>query len=306
MNAAQPPDGARTPGQADKPSRVGVRPCRETALSFDCKGEVLQGVLTLPAHGMSIGPVGVLVVVGGPQVRVGSHRQFVALARHLASAGHAVLRFDVRGMGDSGGEARSFEALDDDIAAGIGALQHTAGVRRVALWGLCDGASASLLYAQATHDARLAGLALLNPWVRSAQSLAQTQVKHYYRARLLQPAFWAKLLRGGVGWQALRALVANVAQLTQPRHQAGPQTYQQRMALGWCSFAGSLLVLLSDDDWTAREFEDAFSRGEDWARARARQADGWHRIAGADHTLSDAVAREQMEDLTLAWLRGLA
>ena len=42
----------------------------------------------------------VLVVVGGPQVRAGSHRHFVQLARHLATHGHAVMRFDVRGMGD--------------------------------------------------------------------------------------------------------------------------------------------------------------------------------------------------------------
>lgn len=280
-------------------------PYRESALCFDCAGEALQGVLALPAAEVPCSPVGVLVVVGGPQVRAGSHRQFVALARRLAAAGHAVLRFDVRGMGDSSGAARGFEDLQDDIDAGIAALLRTPGVERVALWGLCDGASASLLYVQATRDARVAGLALLNPWVRSAHSLAQTQVKHYYRARLLQPAFWSKLLRGGVGLRALRELGANVVRLTRHRPAAEQLRYQQRMAHGWHDFAGSLLVLLSENDWTAKEFEEQFQRGPDWQQARTRPASAWHRIAGADHTLSDPRARAQAEDLTQAWLQRL-
>jgi alpha/beta superfamily hydrolase len=48
----------------------------------------------------------VLVIVGGPQYRAGSHRQFTLLARSLAEQGFAVLRFDYRGMGDSTGAMR--------------------------------------------------------------------------------------------------------------------------------------------------------------------------------------------------------
>jgi len=47
---------------------------------------------------------GVLIVVGGPQYRVGSHRQFVMLARFLADHGVPCMRFDYRGMGDVSGE----------------------------------------------------------------------------------------------------------------------------------------------------------------------------------------------------------
>ena len=38
-----------------------------------------------------------VIVVGGPQYRAGSHRQFTLLARHIAAAGYPVLRFDARG-----------------------------------------------------------------------------------------------------------------------------------------------------------------------------------------------------------------
>ena len=48
-------------------------------------------------------------MVGGPQYRVGSHRQFTLMARAFAAAGYPVLRFDYRGIGDSEGESRGFE-----------------------------------------------------------------------------------------------------------------------------------------------------------------------------------------------------
>jgi len=72
----------------------------EIPVTFGCEDISLVGVLHAPEAAPSLGFV---FVVGGPQYRVGSHRQFVLLARDLASHGAAVLRFDCRGMGDSGG-----------------------------------------------------------------------------------------------------------------------------------------------------------------------------------------------------------
>src|SRR5450830_838138 len=148
----------------------------ETAL-FACEGDTLLGILAKPEIPAE---TGVVVIVGGPQYRVGSHRQLVLLSRALAAAGYAVLRFDYRGMGDSEGQPRDFEAVSAAIAAAIDALQHSLpAIKQVVLWGLCDGASAALLYCHETHDPRVSGLCLLNPWVRSETSLARTQVKHY-------------------------------------------------------------------------------------------------------------------------------
>jgi alpha/beta superfamily hydrolase len=92
---------------------------KEQVLTFICAGEPLVGVACVPDKARS---TGVVVVVGGPQCRVGSHRQFLLLSRALASAGYLVLRFDYRGMGDSCGEIRNFENVDDDIAAAIDAF----------------------------------------------------------------------------------------------------------------------------------------------------------------------------------------
>ena len=50
----------------------------ETALTFACQGETLLGVLSEPP---SPTDTCMLIVVGGPQYRAGSHRLFVQLAR---------------------------------------------------------------------------------------------------------------------------------------------------------------------------------------------------------------------------------
>ena len=81
--------------------------------------EDLLGIIHLPE---AVSRRGVVILVGGPQYRVGSHRQFLLLARALAQHGVPVLRFDFRGMGDSDGEFHGFEKLDKDIAAAIDAF----------------------------------------------------------------------------------------------------------------------------------------------------------------------------------------
>jgi uncharacterized protein len=276
----------------------------EQAFVFDCRGDALLGVLHTPEVPAD---VGVIIIVGGPQYRVGSHRQFVLLARALCSRGYAVLRFDVRGMGDSEGRQRSFDCLDDDVAAAIEAiLSRARGVTRVVLWGLCDGASAAWLYLQSTADARVIGVCAVNPWVRSAESMARTHVKHYYVQRVLTKAFWSKVLRGGVGLQALRDLVSAVwtARARKPFDSAD---FRVRMARGCgrCGPGGVLLVLSGNDN-TAKEFSDHVAHSVEWQEALRTSAVRQYDVADCDHTLSQEAARVEVESATLAWLDGLS
>src|SRR6266545_4331423 len=88
----------------------------ERVVCFRCQNQLLAGVLAAPEAPATRG---VLIVVGGPQYRVGSHRQFLTLSRQLAEAGVPALRFDYRGMGDSEGETRTFEAIDEDLASAV-------------------------------------------------------------------------------------------------------------------------------------------------------------------------------------------
>ncbi len=286
-------------------------PYEERALAFVCGAETLVGVLSVPACPQA---TAVVVVVGGPQYRAGSHRQFVLLARALAEAGHAVLRFDVRGMGDSGGEARDFESVSDDIGCAVDALKRAMPeVRHVVLWGLCDGASAALMYVERRREPKVAGLCLLNPWVRSETSLARTQVKHYYTRRVLQREFWIKLASGGVAAGALRDLGRSVLRsMSRGRSEsagsgtpasADSRVYQDVMAAGWQRFAGPVLLVLSGDDYTAKEFIEYIAADPHWRGAIGRPLLRREDVAEADHTFSASASRRQVEALTLEWLR---
>lgn len=272
---------------------------------FSCEGETLVGILSMPENDPSPRETGLIIIVGGPQYRVGSHRQFLLLSRQLAAAGIPVLRFDVRGMGDSTGALRTFENITPDIAAAVNALQQQAPqVRRVVLWGLCDAASAALLYCHATQDNRVQGLCLLNPWVRSEQSLARAHVKHYYSDRLRQKAFWVKLLSGKVAGDALASLWRNML-LARKKPVAIAQIlpFQQRMAYAWQGFGGSILLMLSGDDYTAKEFLEYVKIDGHWAGLLDRQNLTRHDEPHADHTCSSADARSAIEAKTLCWTR---
>lgn len=274
----------------------------EHAIVFPCDDGTLVGVLTLPS---TTSETGVVVVVGGPQYRAGSHRQFVLLARRLAREGYPVLRFDCRGMGDSTGAPRSFDSMSSDIAAAIEALQrHTRQVHRVVLWGLCDGASAALLYVNETRDERVCGMCLANPWVRSESSLARTHVKYYYARRLMEWEFWIKLLRGDVGSKAFAGLIRNLrVSLRQSARSVSTEVpFQQRMLSGWNGFQHAILLLLSGEDYTAKEFTEYVAGEASWAEALSKPRLQRRELAGADHTFSRPEDRRKAEDLTLGWL----
>ncbi|KQV92181.1 hydrolase 1, exosortase A system-associated [Pelomonas sp. Root1237] len=277
---------------------------KESVLNFDCEGERLIGILAEPAN-TAPAEVGVVIVVGGPQYRVGSHRQFTLLARHLANHGVAALRFDYRSMGDSPGETRDFLSVDADIAAAIAALLAARpALKRVVLWGLCDAASASLLYLESTGDPRVAGVALLNPWARSAATLAQTHVKHYYWRRLREKGFWLKLLRGGVGLTALRTLGGNL-RLARGAGKAktDSRSFQDRMAAGLRAFNGPVLLILSGDDYTAREFVGFARSSAAWQGLLVRPTLDLHDMPTADHTFSAIQDQDSQCRICLDWLR---
>lgn len=274
--------------------------CEEVACIKSAEAQ-LVGILARPQQPKASG---VVVLVGGPQYRVGSHRQFVLLSRALAQAGHAVLRFDVCGMGDSEGQPAGFESTGADIAAAIRCLrQNVPEVSQVALWGLCDGASAALLYWHDTQDPCVTTLCLANPWVRSDASLAQTHVQHYYRQRLMQAEFWRKLLRGSVGLKALTDLAHTLGTALQGTQQnpAARLTFQQRMAWAWARFPGHILLLLSERDFTAKEFLHHAGHDSAWKNSLCRPRLMHFDQPDADHTFSNARQRNAVAELTLRY-----
>lgn len=282
---------------------------RERAIVFDCEGESLVGILHSPRAGApeDAATTGVVIVVGGPQYRAGSHRLFVRMARALSDAGYPTLRFDVRGMGDSTGAQRAFEQISPDIGAAVDALlARQPQLRRVVLWGLCDAASAALLYLHEWPQPQVSGLCLLNPWVRSTRSLARTHVKHYYVQRLLQPTFWTKLLTARVKTDALRGLWAALRATRQADQSANPASasFQTKMASALAAFGGEVLLILSGQDYTAKEFLEFTDASTAWKRligqSRVQRVD----LPDAEHTFASPSSAAEVQSAVLAWLAG--
>ncbi len=279
----------------------------EVAFSFKCQGESLCGIVHLPE---ASGPRGVLLVVGGPQYRVGSHRQFVLLARDLAARSIPVFRFDYRGMGDSCGNARTFDGVGEDIKAAIDEFFRCApGVKEVVLWGLCDAASAALLYAHG--DVRVTGMVLLNPWVHTAEGEAKAYIKHYYVKRLASPAFWKKLAGGGVDLMHsvgsllhfLKAAASGgMESAANGAAQATSGSLPDRMRDGFSRFAGPVLILLSGNDLTAEEFKGVTARDSGWQRLLERANVEKKYLKEADHTFSRQEWRDQVSRWTAEWV----
>jgi exosortase A-associated hydrolase 1 len=280
----------------------------ENALMFDCEGESLVGILS--GAGLPAGR-GVLIVVGGPQYRVGSHRQFTLLARHLAESGVPTLRFDYRGMGDSNGEVRTFEQAGADIRCAIDRFfASVPGLKDVVIWGLCDAASAALFYAH--QDARVSGLILLNPWVRTQQGLARAHLRYYYVRRLFQASLWRKMVRGEFNVrEAARALGRFVMDaLGHPRSlgtldesSASEAPLPDRMEDGLRKFHGRVLFILSGNDLTSQEFEGVVENSRRWRKLLEDKRITRYPMAEANHTFARRDWREQVARWTEDWVK---
>ena len=274
----------------------------EEPIVFHCEREQLVGILHRGANPGA--RLGVLIVVGGPQYRVGSHRQFVLMARDLAAAGYPVLRFDYRGMGDGDGEPRTFESVDDDLRAAIAAFEKAVpGLRDVVLWGLCDAASAIMMCATPPS---VRGKVVVNPWVRTEVSEARAYVRHYYLRRVFQRDFWRKLgtgaldARAAIGQfvEALRRAAAPSA-----RAQRTEASYLDRMLAVRRRYRGATLVMLSGRDLTAREFEALRDSDAGWAQVLSVPEVQCLKFEEADHTFSERRLLDAGTRATLRWIR---
>jgi len=87
-----------------------------------------------------------------------------------------------------------------------------------------------------------------------------------------------------------------------PGEASEKRRFQDRMAAGWRKFPGELLLILSGQDYTAKEFIEFSAADPAWSgladAAKVRRVD----LADADHTFSSREQRAEVEDATLAWL----
>ena len=167
-------------------------------LSFDCEGAQLCASLD-----EADGTTGILMVTGGSQTRIGSHRLYERLAKTLAANGFPCFRFDRRGVGDSAGEDPGYRGSAADLAAAVAAFRaEQSGLKRLIGLGLCDGATALALFGAA---AGIGGIVMVNPWLVEAEADAPppAAIRRHYREQLLRLSGWKRLLGGSVSYRKL-------------------------------------------------------------------------------------------------------
>jgi exosortase A-associated hydrolase 1 len=216
-------------------------------LSFDCEGSALGATLD-PADGRT----GLLIVTGGTQTRIGSHRMFERLALALARDGWPCLRFDRRGVGDSEGEDSDFRGSGPDLAAAAAAFRREQPrLTRLLGFGLCDGASALALHGK---PAGLDGYVLVNPWFVEAEAGERppAAIKSHYKAQLLSLSGWKRLLSGSISYRklfkGLRKIVAS-----------GPSTLAGEIAVSLVKAGVPAQLILATRDSTAIAAEAEWS-----------------------------------------------
>ena len=306
------PDPA--PASRDLPSDVSDQvQGSEYPLICRCKRDELMAILHRGSPGVRRGVV--IVVAGGPQYRVGAHRQFVSLARRLAARGHPVLRFDLRGMGDSSGSHLGFQHSEPDIRAAIDTLTaEQPQVDEVVLFGECESASGILFYAY--QDNRVKGIALVNPWVRTEEGRAQVIVKHYYAKRLLSRDFWRKVGSGTFDareslvslFQTFRAYLRGrkIGALSKPtlgNEDISSLPLPTKTAAGLRRFRGPAMILMSGRDYIAREFDEVTGSSKAWEGLLDDPRICRRVVADADHTFSREIWKDQVADWVAEWLR---
>ncbi|MFO1300373.1 MAG: hydrolase 1, exosortase A system-associated [Burkholderiaceae bacterium] len=277
----------------------------ESVVVIGPPGTELVGVLARPAEERAAKAVGVVIVVGGPQTRVGSHRQFVLMARALARAGYPCLRFDYAGMGDSPGPRPDFERAGPDIRRACDALMTAApGCTRLALWGLCDGATAALFHA--ATDERIAAVVAANPWARSDATRSAALVVDHYGSRLRSAEFWKKLFSGridvlGAAREAFGHLMRARSRPPASNGALAGEGLPARLARALAAPREAVRLQLSGRDLTATEFEMAMGKTGILQRTSATTL----RLEEADHTFSAPVNWQTAIDDTVSTLARL-
>ena len=258
----------------------------------------LVGTLTLPS-GPPRSAAAFLLLNAGVVNRTGPHRINVKLARQLAAAGYASLRFDLSGQGDSRVSSSTGSFSEQNVADIRAAMDHvgrTVDLHRFAIAGICSGADNG--WATAQVDERVVGLFMVDGftfptprtrWVRlrlRARGPILSAVGPWLRRRLTA---WTR--RGPADapveygrWTPTRE---HYAQVTQALVDRGV-----RLCL---LFSGSLLPQYNHES----QFRDAFA-GHDFA---ARVRTEYQPLI--DHTVTPLDAQRRLIGLVLDWAASL-
>lgn len=166
----------------------------DRAIVFGAHGGLI-GVFSEPATVLPGKRRAVIMSNVGMHHRAGPFRLYVKLARRLADAGVAALRFDMSGMGDSlprHDAATPAERAARDLDDAMRWLTESAGIEEFILVGLCSGVDSA--HAAATRDRRVTGAVFIDGYVYPTNGFRVRK----YTVRFLQLGRWRRYLQRGL------------------------------------------------------------------------------------------------------------
>ncbi len=268
----------------------------ETPVSFN-SDVLLRGMQSVPA-GASIG---VVFVHGWTGHRCGPHRMFVNTARRLAAEGIASLRFDLRGRGDSEGDAArtDLDGMIEDLLAATRFLRTEAGIERVYPLGLCSGGNVAL--GAASLDKSLPGLILWSTPLFAPQKVRGDRARRSafflgeYARKLFRRETWRKLFRGAVD---LRGVARTIRGRPAPRER-NPKDSRRDIMKDLVGWRGSALFIYGSRD------DEAIGAPEYYARFCEKHGipATFHTVDGANHSYYSIAWENEVIEITVEWLK---
>jgi len=148
--------------------------------------------------------------------------------------------------------------------------------------------------------------------VRSEVSEARTYLQHYYLYRLVSVDFWKRLASGKINVsESIGSLFSFIGKVFNGRDQSGatPEaggefggSFIDQMLAGLEAFSGRVLLITSGGDLTAAEFNDLVCRSRRWQSALSAGRTTRKEIAGANHTFSRRIWRDQVAEWCRDWV----
>ena len=275
----------------------------------------LFGVVTRPAGYEPGGTPTIVLSNAGSVCSAGPNRIYVQIARALAAAGHEVVRFDLRNLGDSvTGDVESAndpypETASADIRHLLAHCRASFGAQSFVLAGLCSGSHSSYHFALSNEDPAVQEIVLINPLTyyytpgMSLDNPLQHRTVRYaksYARSARRPENWRRLLTGQVNYRRLAGffirvslkLLRNVARKVASLWTHHPLSRMDEDLAGLNRRGIRVTYVFSDTDpgyWIARAdspktFRDLVSSGESTVIF----------IKDADHTMSRADNRAEL------------
>ncbi len=129
----------------------------------------------------------IIILHGGFQNRVDDNVDTLDLIHDLSVKGYSVLTYDLRGRGESEGEARALSNVNEDIGGAVDFVQSRGyAISKINILGFCSGAFAACVYASQNDI----GKVILDGCFIDVKTMVARQARSVGIPEFFQNIFW--------------------------------------------------------------------------------------------------------------------